>query len=101
MLNIQTADGHQNLINGHEVTDSKLIAESLNNFFINAAPEIVENIPPANPNPEPPMLDDVPLLSFANNPVTHSEVLEVMSSLQNKTSTDFSGLSANFIKQFS
>jgi hypothetical protein len=89
------------LINGHEVTDSKLIAESLNNFFINAASEIVENIPPANPNPEPPMLDDVPLLSFANNPVTHSEVLEVMSSLQNKTSTDFSGLSANFIKQFS
>ncbi len=90
------------LINGHEVTSSKLIAESLNNFFINAASEIVENIPPVNPNPaEPPMLDDVPLLSFANNPVTHSEVLEVISSLQNKTSTDFSGLSANFIKQFS
>jgi len=88
-------------INGHEVTDPTLIAESLNNFFITAASDIVNNIPPTDQGPEPPMLDDIPLLSFTDSPVTHSEVLNVISSLQNKTSTDFSGLSVHFIKQCS
>jgi hypothetical protein len=36
-----------------------------------------------------------------DSPVTHSEVLAVISSLQNKFSTDSSGLSVHFIKQFS
>ena len=48
------------LINGKEIANPKLIAESLNNFFINAATEIVNSIPPADPPPEqpPPQGDD-------------------------------------------
>ncbi len=90
------------LINGEEIANPKLIAESLNNFFINAATEIVNSIPPADPPPEqPPPHEEIPLLSFTDSPVTHSEVLAVISSLQNKFSTDSSGLSVHFIKQFS
>jgi hypothetical protein len=45
--------------------------------------------------------DDIPLLSFTNSPVTHSEILDVIKSLQSKNSTDFNGLSASLIKQIS
>jgi hypothetical protein len=45
--------------------------------------------------------DDIPLLSFTSSPVTHSEILDVIKSLQSKNSTDFNGLSASLIKQIS
>jgi hypothetical protein len=67
-------------VNGHEVTDPILIAESLNNFFITAASDIVNDILPVVQDPEPPVRDDIPLLSFTDSPVTHSEVLNVISS---------------------
>jgi hypothetical protein len=48
------------------VANPKLIAESLNNFFINDASDVVNAIPPTVPLNEQPQSgdDDVPLLSF-------------------------------------
>ncbi len=89
------------LINGEEIANPKLIAEALNNFFINGATEIVKCIPPADPPPEQPPPPPSPLHSFTDSPVNHSDVLAVIFSLQNKFSTDSSGLSVHFIKQFS
>jgi hypothetical protein len=40
-------------------------------------------------------------LVFTDSPVTHSEILAAIASLQSKKSTDFTGLSTFFIKQFS
>ncbi len=73
----------------------------MNNFFINAASDLLDNIPYVDPPVEPPLDPNVPLLNFENSPVTHSEILDVIKSLQNKTSTDFNGLSSHLIKQIS
>jgi hypothetical protein len=89
------------VVNGVELTNPSLIAETLNNFFITAASDVVGNIPYADPPVVPPLNDDIPLLSFTNSPVTHSEILDVIKSLQSKNSTDFNGLSASLIKQIS
>jgi len=45
--------------------------------------------------------ETIPLLSFTSSPVTHSEILDVIKSLQSKNSTDFNGLSSHLIKQIS
>jgi hypothetical protein len=74
--------------------------ETLNNFFITAASDVVGNIPYADPPVAPPLNDDIPLLSFTNSPVTHSEILDVIKSLQSKNSTDFNGLSASSLSKF-
>ncbi len=81
------------------------MAENFNNFFINAASDVVNEIPPPVPvNEQPPDgsdADDASLFSFTDSPVTHSEILAAIASLQSKKSIDFTGLSTFFIKQFS
>ncbi len=100
---IKTTEIGSLIINGEEITNPKLMAENLNNFFINAASDVVNAIPPTVPlNEQPPDgYGDAPLLSFTDSPVTHSEILTAIASLQSKKSTDFTGLSTFFIKQFS
>jgi hypothetical protein len=88
-------------INGIETNNPSVIAEALNDFFINAASNLVDKIPQPDPPVEPPLDENVPLLSFTNSPVTHSEILDVIKSLQSKSSTDFNGLSSHLIKQIS
>jgi len=49
------------LVNGVELSDPTLIAEALNNFFISAASDIVDDIPHADPPVQQPTNDDIPL----------------------------------------
>jgi Notch-like protein len=89
------------LVGNAEITDPCLIAESFNEFFINAARLIVEEIPPTDRPPDPVLNDDIPLFSLSDSPVTRTEISEVIKSLKDKYTQDFCGLSTHFIKSVS
>ena len=55
-------------------------------------------------DPPPPIInvpDDIPLLCFNEEPVTPTEILETLDSLQAKNSQDFNGLSMSLVKKLS
>ena len=71
------------------INDPKIIANNLNVFFTNVARRIVDEIPAS----DIPLYDidnvipnNIPLLNFANNPVTCTEILETLKLLQPKLS---------------
>ena len=83
-------------IDGVLISDLKIIANNLNVFFTNVARRMVDEIPAS----DIPLYDidnvipnNIPLLNFANNPVTCTEILETLKLLQPKLSQDFNGLS--------
>ena len=89
-------------IDGVLISDPKIIANNLNVFFTNVARRIVNEIPAS----DIPLYDidnvipnNIPLLNFANNPVTCTEILETLKLLQPKLSQDLNGLSMSFVKK--
>ena len=87
------------IVNGSLIDDPFLMATHFNNFFANVATDIVSNIHPVNT----PLLNtihnfDNPL-SFSSDPVTPSEIVEVMDQLKEKTTQDSNGLSTVFLKK--
>ena len=89
-------------IDGVLISDPKIIANNLNVFFTNVACRIVNEIPLSdiplydNDNVIP---NNIPMLNFANNPVTCTEILETLKLLQPKLSQDFNGLSMSLVKK--
>ena len=77
------------------------MADGLNNFFISAAFNIVENIPHVGGPPESGVLNDIPLFSLTDSPVTLTEISETIKLLKDKKTLDSSGISVHFIKLFS
>jgi hypothetical protein len=86
------------LVDNVEITDPLLMAKSFNDFFINAAKNIVDEIPPTDRPPDLAQKDDIPLFSLTDSPVTRTEISEVIKSLKDKFTQDFSGLSTHFIR---
>ena len=94
----------QSLICNGLITDDPVqMANSLNEFFINVASEIVTLInpcviatPPVNPQPV-----NIPTMSFSSNPLTTSEILSAIDQLKDKTTFDDNGISSSFIKKIS
>ena len=89
-------------IDGVTVNDPIVLANALNEFFSKVAIQIAEDIHPVSPHQyDDDANDDIPLLKFNEDPVTPSEILEALDSLQAKTSQDFNGLSMFLVKKLS
>ena len=89
-------------IDGVTVNDPIVLANALNEFFSKVAIQIAEDIHPVSPQQyDDDAHDDKPLLKFNEDPVTPSEILEALDSLQAKTSQDFNGLSMFLVKKLS
>jgi hypothetical protein len=90
------------LLNGILTYNSKLIADTLNSFFVNMPSKIVSEIPDCDVKFDQFFVNnpDAPTFDFQNNPVTVSEILEAIKELQPKKSEDMFGLSMFFVKQF-
>jgi len=89
-------------INGTSVSDPKLIADNLNEFFINAPQRIAEEIPQTInlPNPTVHPTENPFTFSIVNSPVTATEILDATAQLEPKKSEDLYGVSMFFIKKF-
>jgi len=87
------------LVNNQQINDPRVIAESFNHFFINAAQQIVNKLHPTSKSP----LDNIPQnpssFSLTNIPVTLAEVQETIKLLLNKKTPDLNGISSYFIKK--
>jgi hypothetical protein len=98
------------IYDGVTYTDSYQIACKLNEFFTTMPQKIANEIPPCEDDiledssltegTGPAADDTLPLLKFANCPVTDSEILDAISMLLPKKSEDFNGISMFFIKKF-
>jgi len=91
-------------IDGFNLTDPKLIAQALNEFFVSAPLKIVQNINRVDP------FDDVDsdpncnaniLFDVHNKPVSHDEVFAALKNLEPKRTTDFNNMSMYLIKKCS
>lgn len=85
--------------NGDKITDNKLIAEGLNEFFVNVGPKLssklgTTNIDPLNFKVE---LENVPKFSF--NVVTTEEITKIIGDLQSKQSSGLDSISTKLLKQ--
>jgi bifunctional pyridoxal-dependent enzyme with beta-cystathionase and maltose regulon repressor activities len=84
-------------VNGMELNDPKTIANCFNEFFTTIAIDISDEIHPTVRPPESPRINnDMPIFELSNNPVTHFELLTVLSELNSKKSEDHSGVSMYF-----
>ena len=87
-------------IDGVSISDPKTMANKLNSYFTNVARQIAEQIPPTDRPPDDDnLLNDIPLLKFAENPVTCSEIIETLRLLQPKKSEDIDGVSMFLLKK--
>jgi hypothetical protein len=99
-------------VDGVLYRDPLSIAEKFNEFFTSIAHTISEKIVPtdhppdvAGPDPFPdPDRNNVnydgPIFKFSDSPVTCSEIIEVIQSLEPKKSIDVNGLSMFFVSKF-
>jgi hypothetical protein len=81
--------------NGTSFSNPREIADKFNEFFSNAALNIVDNIP----NPVPLNNDDVhcdSVFKFSDCPLTKTEISDAIDQLKPKSSLDFNGLSSKF-----
>jgi hypothetical protein len=87
------------LIDNSSCTDPLLISNEFNNLFSTIGSKISNDVqptdrPPESYIPDPP--DNAPELSFDN--IAPGQIIEIIKSLQNKSSLDLDGLSLKFIK---
>ena len=83
------------------------MANSFNEFFTRMPAEIVNEIPPIDPENTPDFAkyffknredeSDTPLFSFSNTPITPQEIVDDTKKLQPKLSQDMNGLSLHFL----
>jgi hypothetical protein len=86
-------------INNQSVSDPRLIADAFNNFFVRVGAEISESIIPTNAKAEDfmPILENIDELDLGETNPTH--FLDIIKSLQAKSSLDSDGLSTKLLKK--
>jgi hypothetical protein len=89
------------VVNGIFYENPSIIADKFNEFFISAAKNIVDKIPPIVPPLDSTILldDSSDALSFTRDPLCKSEISDAILQLKDKVSQDANGLSSNFIKK--
>jgi hypothetical protein len=80
-------------LNNVIIYDPVDIANRFNEFFTSIACKIVDEINPSDRPPEYPDVNDIPLFSFTNFPVSCSEIIEATKLLQPKRTLDMDGIS--------
>ena len=87
--------------NGVSINDPSSMADKFNEFFVNVALKIVEDIHPVNllPTTSPPRIDSAFSFNFSDDPLTASEIQETIEQLKNKKTVDSDGLSSAFVKK--
>ena len=76
------------------------MAEKFNEFFVNIAQKIVEEIHPVDQlTTSPPKIAPITSFNFSNNPLTLSEIYESIELLKNKKNSDTDGISSAFVKK--
>ena len=80
--------------NGVSINDPSSMADKFNEFFVNVALKIVEDIHPVNllPTTSPPRIDSAFSFNFSDDPLTASEIQETIEQLKNKKTVDSDGL---------
>jgi hypothetical protein len=89
-------------VNNSLVTDPLTIANSFNSYFTNIASEIANDIHPSDSPPLPPSHPahpDIPIFNMADSPVTEDEILSCIKLLQDKRTSDMTGLSTHLLKK--
>ena len=72
-------------VQGKQIDNPKKVAESFNNFFVNVGPNTEKNIP-SNPKIKPEKyLNNRTQLNFIITHISNEEVLQIITSLQNKS----------------
>ena len=86
---------------GKTIYNPGLIADKFNEFFVNIATKIVEEIHPSTQNLSDahPTAESDLSFKFSEEPLTISEVQESIEQLKNKSTVDSDGLSSIFIKR--
>jgi hypothetical protein len=94
---------HSLFHNNSLITDSLTIANTFNAFFTNIAADIASNIHPTVTPPHPPNSPtthpNTPLFNMADSPVTEAEITEIIIGLEDKKTSDVTGLSTNLLKK--
>jgi exonuclease III len=86
------------LHNDNHVTNPQNIANEFNNFYVNLGPQLAQNIPQNQANPEPINSINIPH-SFFFTPVTPVEILQIVHNMKPKTSSGFDNISPKLTKQ--
>jgi hypothetical protein len=92
------------VVNNRTVLDPGEIADSFNQFFMNVASSILEELHPCNSEINLDFFNSMEdatsdSLNFNADPLTHSEIVDDISQLNDNFSQDENGLSSNFIKK--
>ena len=85
------------IVNGANINDPSLMAESFNKFFASAAINVVNKINPSNKSATENIAYNNNVFSLSNSPVTISEILYATKLLQDKKTPDHNGISSNFL----
>ena len=85
------------IVNGANINDPSLMAESFNKFFASAAINVVNKINPSNKSATENITYNNNIFSLSNSPVTISEILDATKLLQDKKTPDHNGISSNFL----
>lgn len=83
---------------GRCITDTKEIADSFNNFFVNIGPSLAAKIATTNKKPYTSYLTRVIHSSFHFKSVDEDNVCKIIKSLQSKTSFGHDGISTKLLK---
>ena len=85
--------------NDKEIYDKQEIANGFNNLFVNIGPELANNIVSPENNDVLQYMNDSNVNSMFLNGVNRKEILDVIKSFANKTSTDYNGLNMFILKK--
>ena len=77
--------------NDNEIYNKRDIANGFNDFFVNIGPELANNIVPEN-NDVLQYMNDRNVDAMFLHDVNKKEILDVVKSFGNKTSTDYNGM---------
>jgi hypothetical protein len=89
------------LVDNVSITDPLQMANHFNEFFSNVAVKIAQDIVPTDRPPDRTVFDpNIPLFSFASDPLTSGEVTDCIYSLIKKKTPDVNGISVDFISNF-
>jgi Reverse transcriptase (RNA-dependent DNA polymerase) len=89
------------MINNVLVSDPLQIVNQFNNHFATVTDRIVQNIEPTDRPPDRDVKNCSKKFNLSSSPVPPSEIIEIISELKSKSSSDIYGLSSNFIKNIS
>ena len=89
------------IVNGTSIHDPATMADQFNNFFVNIATKIVEEIHPVTDKltDPPPLTVPVSSFKFLDEPLTLSEIQSSIDQLKNKATVDSDGISSIFLKK--